>query len=96
MRTSLERILDWDLDQIIVGHGAVVGNHGKEVFRTAFRCFFEMIEVNSRIRNLCARRLAYWRLESLRDQGDILIFAKRPCQRDFFRLRKLEAAGIEF
>jgi Domain of unknown function (DUF4336) len=37
MRTSLERMLDWDFDQIIVGHGAVVQNHGKEVFRTAFR-----------------------------------------------------------
>ncbi|MGA8477757.1 MAG: DUF4336 domain-containing protein [Chthoniobacterales bacterium] len=37
MRTSLERILDWDFDQIIVGHGAVVQNHGMEVFRTAFR-----------------------------------------------------------
>ena len=37
MRTSLERILDWDFDQIIVGHGSVVQNHGKEVFRTAFR-----------------------------------------------------------
>ena len=37
MRTALERILDWDFDQIIVGHGAVVENNGKEVFRTAFR-----------------------------------------------------------
>ena len=24
MRMSMERILDWDFDQIIVGHGAVV------------------------------------------------------------------------
>jgi Domain of unknown function (DUF4336) len=37
MRTAVERILDWDFDQIIVGHGAVVENKGKEVFRTAFR-----------------------------------------------------------
>ena len=37
MRMSMERILDWDFDQIIVGHGAVVENNGKEVFRTAFR-----------------------------------------------------------
>ena len=37
MRTALERILDWDFDQIIVGHGAIVENKGKEVFRTAFR-----------------------------------------------------------
>ena len=37
MRTAVERILDWDFDQIIVGHGAVVENRGKEVFRTAFR-----------------------------------------------------------
>jgi len=37
MLTAVERILDWDFDQIIVGHGAVVENNGKEVFRTAFR-----------------------------------------------------------
>jgi hypothetical protein len=37
MRTAAERILNWDFDQIIVGHGAVVENNGKEVFRTAFR-----------------------------------------------------------
>jgi hypothetical protein len=37
MRTAVERILDWDFDQIIVGHGAVVENNGKEVFRAAFR-----------------------------------------------------------
>jgi hypothetical protein len=37
MRTAVERILDWDFDQIIVGHGAVVDKNGKEVFRTAFR-----------------------------------------------------------
>jgi hypothetical protein len=33
----LQRILDWEFDQIIVGHGAVVENNGKEVFRSAFR-----------------------------------------------------------
>jgi hypothetical protein len=37
MRTAVERILDWDFDQIIVGHGAVVETNGKEVFRSAFR-----------------------------------------------------------
>jgi hypothetical protein len=37
MRTAVERILDWDFDQIIVGHGAIVEKNGKEVFRTAFR-----------------------------------------------------------
>jgi Domain of unknown function (DUF4336) len=37
MRTSVERILDWDFNRIIVGHGAVVENKGKEVFRIAFR-----------------------------------------------------------
>ena len=37
MRASIERILDWDFDQIVVGHGAVVKNKGKEVFSTAFR-----------------------------------------------------------
>jgi hypothetical protein len=37
MRAVLEQILDWDFDQIVVGHGAVVENNGKEVFRAAFR-----------------------------------------------------------
>jgi hypothetical protein len=37
MRTAVERILDWDFDQIIVEHGAIVENNGKVVFRTAFR-----------------------------------------------------------
>jgi hypothetical protein len=37
MRTALERILDWDFEQIIVGRGAVVESNGKEVFRAAFR-----------------------------------------------------------
>lgn len=36
-RASIERILDWDFDQIIVGHGAVVPTDGKDVFRAAFR-----------------------------------------------------------
>jgi len=37
LRASLERILDWDFDRIIVGHGAIVQNKGKEVFREAFQ-----------------------------------------------------------
>jgi hypothetical protein len=37
MRNAVERILAWDFDQIIVGHGAVVEDNGKEIFRTAFR-----------------------------------------------------------
>jgi hypothetical protein len=36
-RITMERILDWDFDQIIVGHGDVVEKNGKEVFRAAFR-----------------------------------------------------------
>jgi hypothetical protein len=37
LRAAVERILNWDFDQIIVGHGAVVENKGKEAFGTAFR-----------------------------------------------------------
>ena len=37
MRASIERILDWDFDQIVVGHGAVVKNKGKEIFCGAFQ-----------------------------------------------------------
>ncbi len=36
-RASIERILEWDFDQLIVGHGAVVQTGGKEVFREVFR-----------------------------------------------------------
>lgn len=35
-RASIERILEWDFDQIIVGHGAVVTHRGKGVFRDTF------------------------------------------------------------
>lgn len=37
MRGSIERILDWDFNQIVMGHGAVVKNKGKEVFSGAFQ-----------------------------------------------------------
>jgi glyoxylase-like metal-dependent hydrolase (beta-lactamase superfamily II) len=37
LRETVQRILHWDFDRIIVGHGAIVENNGKEVFRTAFR-----------------------------------------------------------
>ena len=37
MRASLERMFEWDFDQIIVGHGAVVRSNGKEIFCEAFR-----------------------------------------------------------
>lgn len=40
MRMALERILDWDFDQIIVGHGAVVESDGKEVLQREFRWLF--------------------------------------------------------
>lgn len=33
---SLRKILDWDFDRIIVGHGRVVETDGKEVFSRAF------------------------------------------------------------
>lgn len=36
-RDSIERILQWDFDQIIVGHGDVVLSGGKDIFRVAFR-----------------------------------------------------------
>lgn len=36
-RDSIERILDWDFERIIVGHGSVVEREGKEVFLSAFR-----------------------------------------------------------
>jgi hypothetical protein len=37
IRSAVKGILDWDFNQIIVGHGDIVENNGKEVFRSAFR-----------------------------------------------------------
>lgn len=36
-RSSIETILEWDFDRIIVGHGAVVETRGKAAFREAFQ-----------------------------------------------------------
>lgn len=36
-RASIERIFEWDFNQIVVGHGDVVQAGGKDVFRDAFR-----------------------------------------------------------
>jgi hypothetical protein len=36
VRASLDRILDWDFDRIIVGHGRNVETGGKRVFREAY------------------------------------------------------------
>jgi hypothetical protein len=41
LQAGLQRILGWDFDRIIVGHGAVVEKNGKEVFRAAFRWLLE-------------------------------------------------------
>jgi len=35
-RASIDRILRWDFDRIIVSHGEIVERDGKELFRTAF------------------------------------------------------------
>lgn len=36
LRESIDRILDWDFEQMVVGHGAIVRSGGKEIFRAAF------------------------------------------------------------
>lgn len=36
VRASLDRILEWDFDRILVGHGRNIETGGKEVFRAAF------------------------------------------------------------
>ena len=41
MRASINRMLAWDFDQIVMGHGAVVKNKGKEVFCAAFQLALE-------------------------------------------------------
>lgn len=35
-RRSIEKIMEWDFDRIIVGHGEVVEGGGKDLFRNAF------------------------------------------------------------
>ena len=36
VRASLDHILSWDFDRIIVGHGDNVESHGGDVLRSAF------------------------------------------------------------
>ena len=36
LRLSVNRVLDWDFDRIIMSHGQVIESGGKDVFRTAF------------------------------------------------------------
>jgi hypothetical protein len=47
MRASIERILEWDFDQIVVGHGALVKTDGKEIFLVAFRWLYEVIVIRN-------------------------------------------------
>ena len=35
-RASLERILEWDFDRVVVGHGAIIETCGREAFRKAW------------------------------------------------------------
>jgi uncharacterized protein DUF4336 len=41
IRASLERILAWDFDRIIISHGAIVETGSKAAFRNAFAWFLE-------------------------------------------------------
>lgn len=36
---SLRRMLDWDFDRIVPGHGQIVAREGRAVFRDAFADF---------------------------------------------------------
>jgi hypothetical protein len=37
LRAKIDRILDWDFDRLVVGHGSVVETGGKEALRNAYR-----------------------------------------------------------
>ena len=36
-KASIERVLEWDFDRIIVGHGSIIETEGREAFRNAFQ-----------------------------------------------------------
>lgn len=36
-RASVERVLEWDFDRIVIGHGELVETGGREAFRAAYR-----------------------------------------------------------
>lgn len=36
-RASIERVLEWDFDRIVVGHGSIIETGGREVFRNVFQ-----------------------------------------------------------
>jgi hypothetical protein len=40
VKTSIELILDWDFDRVIVGHGAILDTGGKSALRSAFSFLF--------------------------------------------------------
>ncbi len=40
-RLSIEKILKWDFDKIILAHGGLIEKNGKEIFRQAFSFVFE-------------------------------------------------------
>lgn len=36
-KASIQRVLEWDFDRIVVGHGAIIETGGKRAFRNAFQ-----------------------------------------------------------
>ena len=36
-RRQVDRLLDWDIDRIVLAHGALVDRDGREVLRDAYR-----------------------------------------------------------
>jgi hypothetical protein len=41
LRAKIDRILDWDFDRLVVGHGSVVESGGKDALRNAYRWLYE-------------------------------------------------------
>jgi Domain of unknown function (DUF4336) len=39
VRRSVEKILDWDFDRVIMAHGSIIEQHGKEQFRQGYERF---------------------------------------------------------
>ncbi|MEM9217056.1 MAG: hypothetical protein AAGD25_22255 [Cyanobacteria bacterium P01_F01_bin.150] len=39
LRTSIEQILDWDFERVIMAHGSIIEQNGKEKFKQGYEKF---------------------------------------------------------
>ena len=43
-KKSIDYILEWDFERVIISHGKVIEKDGKEIFREAFRSLLQWVK----------------------------------------------------